>query len=88
MSDSAKRILVVARDDKVEALRMATGLTLLDDQVRVAVLGDLDDGSDDVQMQLEALDFADVSVERLTNAGSAYRSLAGMMSESDAVLVV
>ncbi len=85
MSDNAKRILVVARDDKVEALRMATGLTLLDDEVRVAVLGELDENSDDVQLQLESLDFADVPVERVTEGP---RAVAGMMLNSDAVFFV
>src|SRR4030065_2335862 len=36
---TAKRILVVPIEKKIEALRMATGLTLLDDQVTVAVWG-------------------------------------------------
>jgi hypothetical protein len=88
MSESIKNILVVARDDKVEALRMATGLTLLDDAVRVAVIGELDENADDVQLQLEALEFADVPIECLDIAADGYKALAGMMSESNAVLVV
>ena len=68
MSGNTKRILVVARDDKVEALRMASGLTLLDDEVRVAVLGGLDEAASEVQMQLESLDFADLPVARLNDA--------------------
>jgi|GEM_PF-544734 len=88
MSDSTKRILVVARDDKVEALRMATGLTLLDDVVHVAVLGDLDETADDVQLQLESLEFADVPVERLDAGVIGYQSLAGMMTQSDTVFVL
>lgn len=88
MSSDAKRILVVARDDKVEALRMATGLTLLDDEVRVAVLGELDESSEDVQLQLESLEFADVPVERTPTGGAASQALAGMMTQSDTVFVV
>lgn len=86
MSEAAKRILVVARDDKVEALRMATGLTLLDDAVQVAVIGDLDEGAEDVQLQLESLDFAEVPVERLD--GEWAGALAAMMTRSDTVFVV
>jgi hypothetical protein len=88
MTEEVKQILVVARDDKVEALRMATGLTLLDDAVRVAVLGDLDETADDVQLQLESLEFADVPVERLGNAPDSYGALAGMMVKSDTVFLV
>jgi hypothetical protein len=86
MSEALKRILVVARDDKVEALRMATGLTLLDDAVRVAVIGDLDESAADVQLQLESLDFAEVPVERLD--GEWAGALAMMMTQSDTVFVV
>ncbi|MFO8005377.1 hypothetical protein [Thioalkalivibrio sp.] len=88
MSDVPKRILVVAAGDKVEALRMATGLTLLDDAVRIAVLGDLDETADDVQSQLEALDFADVPVERLGNDPDSYKTLTGIMIQSDTVFMI
>ena len=86
MTDNKKRILVVAKDDKVEALRMATGLTLLDDVVSVAVLGDLDRDDAEVQLQLESLDFADVPVEALPANGM--QQLAGMIVQSDSVLMV
>lgn len=88
MTDGYKRILVIAKDDKVEALRMATGLTLLDDPVKIAVLGDLDESAEEVQMQLEALDFADVPVEHLREDAESYQTLAGMMIQSDTVFVV
>lgn len=88
MSEEKKRILVVARDDKVEALRMAAGLTLLDDQVRVAVLGDLEEAVNEVQLQLESLDFADVPVERLQDAASGQQALAEMIAESTTVFLV
>ena len=54
-----KNILVIAKHNKVEALRVAAGLTLMDDMVSVAVLGGLDD-SPSVQEQIEALDFGEV----------------------------
>lgn len=67
---------------------MAAGLTLLDDIVRVAVLGDLDESAEDVQMQLEALDFADVAVQRLDDNDAGTSALAGLISESDAVYMI
>lgn len=88
MSESAKNILVIARDDKPEALRMATGLTLLDDIVRVAVIGDLDESAEEVQLQLEALEFADVPIRRLDPVNGDCQALADLMTESNAVLVV
>ena len=62
MSNETKNVLMIARNKKVEALRMATGLTLLDDVIRVAIIGDIDRESPDVELQLESLDFADVPV--------------------------
>lgn len=88
MTEGVKQILVVARDDKVEALRMATGLTLLDDAVRVAVLGDMDETADDVQLQLESLEFADVPVLHIGASAEGFSDLAGMMIQSDTVFVV
>lgn len=64
--DDTKNILVVAQNRKTEALRMATGLTLLDDLVHVAVVGELDESDQEVQIQMEALDFSDVPLERIT----------------------
>lgn len=54
-----KRILMVPIGKKVEALRVASGLTLLDDQVSIAAWGELPDTAE-VDEQLEALEFADV----------------------------
>lgn len=54
-----KNILMLARDKKVEALRMASGLTLLDDHIGIVTLGSLPDG-DAAAEQLEALEFAEV----------------------------
>jgi hypothetical protein len=57
-----KAILVVARSNKVEALRVAAGLTLLDDAVRIAVLGGLEE-TPAVREQLEVLEFAEVPMQ-------------------------
>lgn len=86
--NEAKHVLVIARDDKVEALRMATGLTLLDDQIKVAVFGELDESDDEVQLQLESLDFADVPVDRLAANAAGCQSLAEMIKTSDTVFIV
>lgn len=65
---------------------MATGLTLLDDAVRVAVVGELDRADSEVELQLESLDFAEVPVVTV-DAGQA-RTLAEMIVKSDVVYVV
>ncbi|MEJ2592291.1 MAG: hypothetical protein P8178_12990 [Candidatus Thiodiazotropha sp.] len=64
-----KNILMLAVHDRIEALRMATGLTLLDDPVRVAVYGELE-ASAAAQEQLEALDFAEVPIDTIDSAAS------------------
>ena len=86
MSNETKNVLMIARNKKVEALRMATGLTLLDDVIRVAIIGDIDRESLDVELQLESLDFADVPVVDV-NANNA-SELAEMVVNSDVVFVV
>ncbi len=80
----AKRILMVPVDKKVEALRMASGLTLLDDQVAIAAWGGLPEGPE-VAEQLEALDFADVPVEQV---GRDVEALANRIINSDVVFFV
>lgn len=79
-----KNILMVAVSKKVEALRMASGLTLLDDHVEIVTLGDLPD-SPEVGDQLEALDFADVVVE---NIGQNMDVLARHILQNDVVYCV
>lgn len=79
-----KRILMVPIAKKVEALRMASGLTLLDDQVAIAAWGGLPDGPE-VAEQVEALDFADVPVDRLERDLDA---LAARILNSDVVYFV
>lgn len=81
-----KTILVLARDRKSEALRMATGLTLLDDIVKVAVWGNLDRDDEEIATQLEALDFSDVPVTELDTTMTG--ELAGMIEQADGVFIV
>ncbi|MGE0080599.1 MAG: hypothetical protein AB7U81_04825 [Thiohalomonadaceae bacterium] len=81
-----KRILVVALDRRTEALRMAAGLTLLDDQVTVKVCGPLDTDADE---QLEALDFADVPVDHADlSRDEDINELAQSIAIADAVYVL
>jgi hypothetical protein len=86
MITETKNVLMIARNKKVEALRMATGLTLLDDVIRVAVIGGIDRENPDVELQIESLDFADVPVVDIDVSNAA--RLAEMVVESDVVFVV
>jgi hypothetical protein len=82
-----KNILVIAKQDKTEALRMAAGLTLLDDVVKVAVLGSLED-TPAVQEHIEVLEFAEVPVTRYREDGIADPALARDVIDADAVYIV
>jgi hypothetical protein len=55
-----KRFLVVALGNRVEALRVAVGLTLSDASLHVAVWGDAPDAG--ASEHFEALEFGDVPV--------------------------
>jgi len=81
-----KRILMVAARNKAEALRMAAGLTLLDDRIEVAVWGEMPSGPA-IDEQLLALDFADVPVSGLAEA-SRVKQLAARILDSDVVYFV
>jgi hypothetical protein len=80
-----KKILMLAMHDRIEALRMATGLTLLDDPVRVAVYGELEP-SEAAQEQLDALDFAEVPLETLSSQSG--DQLADWLMESNVVFLI
>lgn len=82
-----KNILVIAKNNKVEALRVAVGLVLLSDPVKVVVLGKLDD-SPQVQEQLEVLNFADVPCDVLTDSSSMIDTLAQNLVSSNVVYVI
>lgn len=82
-----RNVLVIANANKTEALRMATGLTLLDDNVRVTVLGKLDE-DEGTRSQLDALEFADVPVALLKESDNGVRELAEAIIRADCVLVV
>lgn len=58
----ARKIAIVVRDRKDEALRMAVGATLADDQVSVFVMDDKLEPDDDMTLNLETLKELDVPV--------------------------
>lgn len=82
-----KNILVVAKNNKVEALRVAVGLVLLDDIVKVVVLGELDD-TPAVAEQREVLEFADVPCELLQDSADQAGRLAQEMASANLVYVI
>jgi hypothetical protein len=82
-----KNILVIAKHNQAEALRVAAGLTLLSDPVRVAVLGRLED-TPAVNEQRELLEFAEVPCEELADAQASRGKLAASLVEADTVYVI
>lgn len=82
-----KNILVIAKHNKVEALRVAAGLTLADDIVKVMVLGGLDESAP-VREQLDALDFAEVPREMLDDSTQGTETLARDLLNADVVYVI
>jgi|APFre7841882724_1041349.scaffolds.fasta_scaffold26218_1 hypothetical protein len=56
-----RRFLVVAMGNRVEALRVAVGLTLSDASLQVVVWGEMPD-DEDASQHFEALGFGDVPV--------------------------
>lgn len=57
-----KRIAVVVRDRKDEALRMAVGLTLADDEVNVFIMDDKIEPDDNMTLNLETLSDLDCAI--------------------------
>ena len=82
-----KNILVVAKNNKAEALRVAVGLVLLSDIVKVLVIGDLDD-TPAIAEQLEVMEFAEVSCELLQDPANRADRLAQEMVSANSVYVI
>ena len=59
MGDDTKKLAVVVRDRQGEALRMALGLVLADDEVTVFNLGAPVERNDDNNMNIESLEMMD-----------------------------
>lgn len=83
----AKNILMIAQHNKIEALRMATGLTLLDDLVQVLICGVLEHSAE-ADEQLEALDFSDVPVNRVEAAEEIVEAMAAAILKADMVYIL
>ncbi len=79
-----KRILVIAKNNPAEALRVAAGLTLLHEAVRVTAVGELPDDPA-VTEQRELLDFVDVPVDVITDAAAVPEGLARALLQADVV---
>ncbi len=60
-----KKIAILVRERKHEALRMAVGATLTDDEVSVFVMDDKLEPDDEVSLNLETL--ADIDVKVFSN---------------------
>ncbi|MBL8341004.1 MAG: hypothetical protein JNL30_05995 [Rubrivivax sp.] len=79
-----KRILVVARAKPAEALRVATGLTLLNDTVRVIAAAPLPDTAA-VREQREMLEFVEVPCDEVGDAALLPALLAEAILAADQV---
>lgn len=60
--DDTKKIAVLVRDRQSEALRMAVGLTLADDEVSVFVIDQKLPSSDDIDLNVETLGDMDAKI--------------------------
>ena len=59
----SKKIAVIVRDRQSEALRMAVGLTLADDEVNVFVMDDkLDVDDESISLNVETLNDLDIKI--------------------------
>ncbi len=80
-----RRFLVVALANRIEALRVAVGLTLSDAALQVAVWGEVADDAS-AHVHLEALEFGDVPVAVLPADGQAsWDELARHILDSEVV---
>ncbi len=82
-----KRILMVAAQKQAEALRMASGLTLLDDTVRILAWGKLPD-EPAVAEQQEALAFAEVPLDEVDPSSAGMNELARQIIDNEVVFIV
>lgn len=58
----AKKVAILVRDRKHEALRMAVGATLADDEVSVFVMDDKLEPDEEMELNLETLPDLDVKI--------------------------
>lgn len=74
MSDT-KKIAVLLRDRPGEAMRMALGLTLADDQITVFNLGAPIERNDDNNLNIESLDMMDCPLYSLNAADEGFEQI-------------
>ncbi|MEE8328768.1 MAG: hypothetical protein V3R54_02430 [Thermodesulfovibrionia bacterium] len=86
----AKKIAILVRDRKHEALRMSVGATLADDEVNVFVMDDKLEPDDDISLNLETLSDLDAKVFS-NNPGNPFEQksteeIARALSEYDVII--
>lgn len=82
-----KSVLVVAKNNQAEALRVAAGLTLLSAPVSVAVVGALAD-TPAITEQKEVLEFAEVPCKELGEGAEGHAKLARAIAAADHIYVI
>lgn len=75
MGDEAKKIAVIVQDRQSEALRMALGLTLADDQITVINVGAPIESSDENDMNVESLDMMECGRLSVNEADEAFEQI-------------
>jgi hypothetical protein len=86
----AKKIAILVRDRKQEALRMAVGATLLNDKVSVFIMGDKLESDYEIDTNVQML--GDLNVEIYSNnpenafEQKSDEEIAGMLTEYDVVI--
>lgn len=87
-NEKPKHILVISQFKKDEGLRMANGLTLLDDKVRVVVIGDLK-RDENVDIQLEAMEFGETPLQYVNpDSDSDLNNLTDEIQNADVVYIL
>ena len=83
-----KNLLVLARRDPIEAMRVAAGLTIHDHQVQILFLCEADLGTEEAKEYLELLEFSEIVPKILPSMGNQIECLDGLnasciMEEAD-----
>jgi len=75
MGDDAKKIAVVVQDRQDEALRMAVGLTLADDQVTVINVGEPIESNEGNDLNVETLDMMECGRFSVNEADEGFETI-------------
>ena len=81
------RILVIARHKPAEALRVAAGLSLSNDKLRVISLGQLPD-TEAVREQLEVVEFIEIPCAEVTDTARQPAELARALVDAEVVYML